>query len=281
MPRWTSWWTTSSPSPTLAFRWGNSREGVDDGPGDERQVGEAEALLGLEPVLVARRRTRSTPSKSTSIDVKACGEVCLRPHHVLAGAATDVVERDSTCVARAPRRGRGRPGWAGAAAGAPGRGRGARASGRRGRGVAGAAIAALDAAQDVVAGDAAAGAGALRWDSTSRPCSLIRRRTTGDRGPCRSRRRPRPTADGAGAGGRARARARSGLGAPTRAAGASGACGLGLRRRAPGPPAPPRTAASSSAGASPPSSSPPAGAGAVAHDGEHRARRRRCRPPRP
>ena len=36
-------------------------DGVDDGAGDERQVGEAEALLGLERVL-ARPRTRSTPA---------------------------------------------------------------------------------------------------------------------------------------------------------------------------------------------------------------------------
>ena len=35
---------------------------VDHGPGDERQVGEREALLGLGTALRAARRTRSTCS---------------------------------------------------------------------------------------------------------------------------------------------------------------------------------------------------------------------------
>ena len=103
---------------------------------DERQVREREALLGLPRGLVRARgrarRARSRPDRR--VDVRARR---LRPHHVLGGAAADVVERDDL-VARRARDRRG-AGAAAARARRGGRGRGgaaapaARAAGARPR----------------------------------------------------------------------------------------------------------------------------------------------------
>ena len=85
MPRLRSCARSARSSPNVALTSGNSCDGVDDGPGDERQVGEAEALLRLPRVLVRpgapARRPRSRPRSTrrrgpTSPSTAPCARRC-------------------------------------------------------------------------------------------------------------------------------------------------------------------------------------------------------------
>ena len=101
MPRFTSWCTTSV---SLVDARVHRRVGVHrvaERADDERQVREPEALLGPEPraVRAAHPLDRLEVDLDRGGDVRARG---LRPHHVLGGAAADVVERDAL-VARSAR----------------------------------------------------------------------------------------------------------------------------------------------------------------------------------
>src|SRR5690606_4367360 len=129
-------------------------ERVHHGPGDEGQVGEAEALLGLPLVLLGS----ADPLDALVVDLDRgvdVGRGVERAPHVLGGALADVrVGHDRVALARGPHeRRRG------------GAGRRARRGGRRGgRGRGGrggtAATLRLDDREHVVAGDAPADAGA-------------------------------------------------------------------------------------------------------------------------
>jgi hypothetical protein len=52
-------------------------QAVDDGASDERQIGEAEAVVGLPLALDLAVRTTSTLAKSISTTLNACGLVAL------------------------------------------------------------------------------------------------------------------------------------------------------------------------------------------------------------
>ena len=104
----------------------------------------------------------------------------------------------------------------------------------------------------------------------SRPCSAMRRRTTGDSSGCRRRRARRGPGCGAGAGGRAPAGAAPGRAPAPAARSAAGSLGgRGLGGRAPRRPAAPRRAASA-AGASA-AGAAAGGRVAVADHGQHGA----------
>src|SRR5690606_21874907 len=226
---------------------GELADGVDDGPADEGQVGEAEALVGLEPGALGPPHLldRLVVDLDRRVDV---GRGLLRADHVLGGAPADVAVRDD----RVPLP---RPGRRGLRRGGCGRGRrrlrgGGRGGGRGGRLGGGPAI---EHGQHVVAGDAAAGARARDLRRVEavlpdqapddrrqqpplavgarRPAGgrrLLGRRRRGGRGPRllgrgRGRCRLRPGRGGRGRGGR-------GGGGRRLLGGGRGRCGLRLGR---------------------------------------------------
>ena len=72
MPMSMKLWTTRSSSDDAGVEVGELLQRIDDGTGDERQVGEAEPSAAFHSALTLLRVT-STLAKSTSTTLNACG----------------------------------------------------------------------------------------------------------------------------------------------------------------------------------------------------------------
>ena len=287
-PRWTARWTISVVV-DRGVELGEVADGVDDGPGHERQVGEGEALLGLERVLgrvpdlvdvvevdldrgedVGRRGQRSGPC------ARPCAGGCWRTARPRRPPAPAVAgDRGRGGGRRGPAAAAGGGGAAaagrGAAPAAP-RSRWARTSSRVMRPAAGARDL---VGVEVVLGDQPADD---RRQHAGGPCRLD--------GPSpRGRRRAgRAAGRAGGAGGRRRrrappARARLRLGSASRLRPAARRPAASRGRR---PSASAGGGLGASAGRALAVRVAAAGAGGlVGDDGQLGARRRRCRPPAP
>ena len=151
---------------------------VAEGPHDERQVREREALLGLPRGLVRAPRALDAleidPDRRVHVRARR-----LRAHHVLGGSAADVVERDDLVA-----RGREEPARGRAAAGAGAAGAGA-AAGAAGAGAGGGALAAGAPPRALLASTTSLRvmrppSPVPRISAGSRPSSASMRRTSGE-----------------------------------------------------------------------------------------------------